>query len=108
MKEFNSFIEQNMENMKKYIDALCAKVSRRYFSVLIVLILFILQGAAQRNKSDETIFEGIWLEKELAMVGVHIDDCRNGWYDESNPLAVELAKEIDLLLNLDEEMESSS
>lgn len=42
MKEFNSFIEQNMENMKKYIDALCAKVSRRYFSVLIVLILFIL------------------------------------------------------------------
>lgn len=48
------------------------------------------------------------MEKELAMVGVHIDDCRNGWYDESNPLAVELAKEIDLLLNLDEEMESSS
>ena len=48
------------------------------------------------------------MEKELAMVGVHIDDCRSGWYDESNPLALELAKEIDILHNLDEEMEPNS
>ena len=61
------------------------------------------QGYSVKNNSDEKLLTGeIWLEKQLAMAGVHIMDCKKGWFAADNPLAVQLATELDKIQELDD------
>jgi len=87
MKVLNDFVKENMPRMKEFLDLLCAQGT-------------VLK--AQHGERYSQLTSDPWLEKELAMCTVYLDDCREHWYAEENPLSRQLASVVDGITSLDE------
>ena len=87
MKALNEFVKENMPRMKEFLDVLCAQVAypRNHPNRTLDLRRLLLQGTVLKSQQGERYSQlspDTWLEKELAMCTVYLDDCREHWFSD--------------------------